>query len=773
LIHKISNRTFIDRYSYLLRGKLNFSKSQPIVDIVLEILKETSLNIYAYKVSPSSVYLRHFLAKELEFRLEDIFETRIIRLQNLCRGYLARMHCTKIQLQNRALRCIQRNGRTYMQIKQWAWWRLFNIVKHASLNNINRENELQNENSVLSRRINVMQSEIEMLISTNQDILNTANFYKRLVIDARNGTGTISPEVNQNKYDGIESVQALLDQKDAEINDLKNQLEGLKIESPIIDKKESEKTEGTADRSMEIKHLQNCNDLQSREITELNEALSIAKRQLNDFRNIDQNHIVTVSDLKSTIEEMKISNVELQTNNLKLTKQIDQLQQELQDATLSNDQDSATTDFQVAYDRLKSQLKAAQKEIEMLEEEIDERAEQCENIEKNCLGSDLQLQQERKRHLDEINKKDEELEHFQATYQARLKCHQEKQDELENENFRLRRQLRLIESKLQDSKSVDQQMVNSDEMDALKLKLLRYKALLCDARFQLQNDNKSNEAELLIKSLKSNIKDLEEDNHSLERSKQAIKLDRDELQAQLDEINRCNARLKQEVHVLARDNKNLHEENEESERESGNIMNLLQERTSSLSTCQTELKSCRAMINNLESENARIQNQLSELESTISMNNVKTQADNKKMHECKISELEYAISVDELVKKRLQHQVERLKEHNLRSVESYKEVSDQLSMLEVQFKECQSELRQSKHDNELVKVKLKEFENTIRILEETDTMKSKDIANLRNQLKQATDRMHHLHDAAISEDIIMSRGSSKSSENGTINSVEN
>ncbi len=82
-----------------------------------------------YRVGQSKLFFRAgvlaHLEEERDMKLTDI----IIQFQAICRGVLARKnHQKKIQQVN-AMRIIQRNGRAFLKLKNWNWWRLFTKIK--------------------------------------------------------------------------------------------------------------------------------------------------------------------------------------------------------------------------------------------------------------------------------------------------------------------------------------------------------------------------------------------------------------------------------------------------------------------------------------------------------------------------------------------------------------------------------------------------------------------------------------------------------------------
>ena len=63
----------------------------------------------------------------------------MVNFQAVCRSYLARRLYRKRLDQARAIITIQKNARAYIQLREWAWWKLFTKVK--PLLNITRIDE--------------------------------------------------------------------------------------------------------------------------------------------------------------------------------------------------------------------------------------------------------------------------------------------------------------------------------------------------------------------------------------------------------------------------------------------------------------------------------------------------------------------------------------------------------------------------------------------------------------------------------------------------------
>lgn len=94
-----------------------------------KMIKDLELDVNLYRVGQSKLFFRAgvlaHLEEERDMKLTDV----IVQLQALCRGALARRNYQKKIQQVNAMRIIQRNGRAFLKLKNWHWWRLFTKIK--------------------------------------------------------------------------------------------------------------------------------------------------------------------------------------------------------------------------------------------------------------------------------------------------------------------------------------------------------------------------------------------------------------------------------------------------------------------------------------------------------------------------------------------------------------------------------------------------------------------------------------------------------------------
>ncbi|XP_016034457.2 unconventional myosin-XVIIIa isoform X5 [Drosophila simulans] len=134
---------FVRRFG-LLAGDLASNK-----DVSVEqILSVNELDVASYRIGPSQILFRSGVLSDLEAKRDVLLSDRIIQLQAFCRGYLARKKMSQRRVQELAVRCIQRNVKAFLAVRDWPWWRL--LVRVTPLLNVHRtEEQLKTANEEL------------------------------------------------------------------------------------------------------------------------------------------------------------------------------------------------------------------------------------------------------------------------------------------------------------------------------------------------------------------------------------------------------------------------------------------------------------------------------------------------------------------------------------------------------------------------------------------------------------------------------------------------
>lgn len=136
-----------------------------------KMIKELDLDENLYRIGLTKIFFRSGVLGHLEEE-RDLKLTEIItQIQSLGRTVLAQRNYQRRTQQLNAIRVIQRNGRSLMKIRNWAWWRLFTKIK--PLLQVSRQDEELREKEEEVRRLKIeMDSRNKQVQETEQQLQN-------------------------------------------------------------------------------------------------------------------------------------------------------------------------------------------------------------------------------------------------------------------------------------------------------------------------------------------------------------------------------------------------------------------------------------------------------------------------------------------------------------------------------------------------------------------------------------------------------------------------
>lgn len=186
-MENLTNRFFLQlRGSHILEAarlhRLGFPETVPLTEFVRrfgllsdassknvsveEILTSNEIDSSTYRIGMSLVLFRCGVLNQLEAKRDELLSDRITQFQAVCRGYLVRRKLAQRRVQELAVRCIQRNVRAFMSVRDWPWWRL--LVRVTPLLNVHRTEE----------QLKIASDELQMLRSKLEKFENERNALK-------------------------------------------------------------------------------------------------------------------------------------------------------------------------------------------------------------------------------------------------------------------------------------------------------------------------------------------------------------------------------------------------------------------------------------------------------------------------------------------------------------------------------------------------------------------------------------------------------------------
>ncbi|XP_076647208.1 unconventional myosin-XVIIIa isoform X1 [Halictus rubicundus] len=182
----------------LLSSESNVRPGSPVGDerrTVEDMLLTVDIDPASYRVGQSQIFFRSGTLERLEAQRDEKLTGHIILLQARCRGYLARRKLNTLKLQDLAVRCIQRNVRKWMSVREWPWWRLY--VKVAPLLNVHRTEDQLKEKT---EELEILKAKVERLelernhLKHDNDILETKLSEMSAEFAEEHSTSTLAAE---------------------------------------------------------------------------------------------------------------------------------------------------------------------------------------------------------------------------------------------------------------------------------------------------------------------------------------------------------------------------------------------------------------------------------------------------------------------------------------------------------------------------------------------------------------------------------------------------
>uniref|UniRef100_A0A4W4GYI8 Myosin-9 n=1 Tax=Electrophorus electricus TaxID=8005 RepID=A0A4W4GYI8_ELEEL len=482
------------------------------------MIKALELDSNLYRIGQSKVFFRAGVLAHLEEERDIKITDVILKFQAWCRGYVARRAFAKRQQQLTAMKVIQRNCAAYLKLRNWQWWRLFTKVKPL-LQVTRQEEEMQAKDEELEK-VKEKQQQVEQQLQEYE----TKHQQEQLQAETE-----LCAEA--------EEMRARLAARQQELEDILHDLE-----SRVEEEEER------------VTHLQAEKKKMQQNITDLEQQLD---EEEGARQKLQLEKVTMDAKLKKLDEDLMV----LEDQNAKLGKEKKQLEERISEFSsnlteeeekskslqkLKNKHEAMITDLE---ERLRREEKTRQ------ELEKNRRKLESDSTELHDQIADLQAQIAELRA--QLAKKEEELQAAltrwrEPSFMAALK----RVRELEAQLTELQEDLEL--EKAARSKAEKQRRDLSEELEALKTELedtldstaaqqeLRAKreSEVAQLKKTLEDEAQAHE-QLLTEMRQKHTQAFEELNEqleqakraSVEKTKQALESERNELQIELQSVS--------------------------------------------------------------------------------------------------------------------------------------------------------------------------------------------------------------------------------------------
>ncbi|KAL7671672.1 hypothetical protein ACOME3_006571 [Neoechinorhynchus agilis] len=752
----------------------------------------------SYACGEHGVYLRFNSLLELEYKRDEKVHVVIQSLQCLARGSLARKNYAKKKLQRLAITLIQRNGRIYVRIKQWNWWKLYNKLKAVapvySFENriLELEAELSTTKRNLSRSLNecndlrTMNSELQALVDKQSQKNN--GYYQ---YDSEQSADRSTDEIEslQNK---IEDLKKLVSHKTERIVELENHIQKASSARTSSDNEEDE--EAIAQLVQRLKDSERAQSNLSNELFDLRFENESRTSRIRELEGIQTKHDEEISLLEIRIKELQTALDDCLREKEKL---LDELESNRQHNGFSDkprgrcESSSSTTttstfsniDFSGFHDetngvliKAKNKIRNLESKIEDLEAELDEQNISLQSHEQARSKAELQLQQERKKHTTEIEKLEEELDSVRGNFQRRLKIEQDKLEE-EAQNSSMSEilvlelhaaELKLSEYKFSAASSSSSESSTNATVTTLKKRILQYKALLNDAHLQLEQARADLQAQTAsagkdmsltgiegddsIHDLRTRLEDVEIERSALERAKNNLKDLVEELVDEVESLRRDKNKQDERYISVQQENSDLLVRLEQLEEEHSDLNRRLSDLMSNYAKEQKQVSSLRCDNDQLHNERKRLQDlcesldsKVRELESVSSKNASGGTA--SLLDDRRLIELENRVCTEAMASQRLKNQVDRLREQCEKHKSAELASLNRQQGLELELSHVTNKLKRSTEELDIVNEKLRRVQQDKSKLSYSVSTTETELSHLQSKLKLAYERIQLLQAA--------------------------
>uniref|UniRef100_A0A8C4TK45 Myosin heavy chain 2 n=1 Tax=Erpetoichthys calabaricus TaxID=27687 RepID=A0A8C4TK45_ERPCA len=488
-----------------------------------KLLSSIDVDHTQYKFGHTKVFFKAGLLGTLEEMRDDRLAVLITRLQAVSRGYVTRQEFQKMMERRESIFSIQYNIRSFMNVKNWPWMKLYFKIKPL-LRSAEAEKEMQNmkeefvrikeELSKSEARRKELEEKMVILLQEKNDLQlqvqaeteNLADAEERCegLIKSKIQLEAKVKEINERLEDEEEMNAELTAKKrklEDECSELKKDIDDLELTLAKVEK-EKHATEN------KVKNL-------TEEMSTLDETIA---KLTKEKKALQEAHQQTLDDLQA--EEDKVNS--LTKIKAKLEQQVDDLEGSLEQ------EKKLRLDLERAKRKLEGDLKLTQESIMDLEndkQQMDERLKkkdfeisqlQSKVEDEQVLG--LQLQKKIKELQARIEELEEEIE---AERSSRAKTEKQRAD--------LSRELEEISERLEEAggaTSAQIEMNKKREAEFLKL------------RRDIEEATLHHEATTaaLRKKHADSVAELSEQIDSLQRVKQKLEKEKSELKMEVDDL---------------------------------------------------------------------------------------------------------------------------------------------------------------------------------------------------------------------------------------------
>ncbi|KAK7079756.1 putative TRAFAC class myosin-kinesin ATPase superfamily [Halocaridina rubra] len=584
------------KHRYLILASKAMTECPNDKDAAGICLQSVELNEESYRLGHTKVFFRAGVLGQLEEIRDDRLGKILSWMQSWIRGFNSRKAFKKLQEQRVALCVVQRNLRKFMQMRNWAWYRLWQKVKPLlnvtrvedtirdleekaakATEDYERELKLRKELETANAALN---EEKNNLLAALESSKGNASEYLDKQAKLQSQKSDLEAQLNetterlQNEEEARNQLLQSKKKQEQESNGLRKDIEDLEL---TIQKAEQDKA--TKDHQIrnlndeiahqdelinkinkEKKHLQECNQKSSEDLQGIED-------KCNHLNKVKAKLEQTLDELEDSLEREKKLRGEIEKGkrkvegDLKLTQEavadLERNHKELEQTIQRKDKEisslaSKLEDEQGCVSKIQRQIKELQSRIEELEEEVEHERQARAKAEKS------------KSHLGrELEELGERLDEAGGATAAQIELNKKRESELiklrrDLEETNIQHEAALVSLRKKHNDAVAEMSEQIDHLNKMKARTEKDKET-----FKRETDD-----------AKSAMDGLTRDKAAQEKMIKQLQHQITEIQAKLDEANRTLNDFDATKKKLAVENADLLRQLEEAENQIGQLSKL-------------------------------------------------------------------------------------------------------------------------------------------------------------------------------------------------------
>ncbi|WKY03227.1 hypothetical protein Q1695_004738 [Nippostrongylus brasiliensis] len=540
---RVSFRDFRRRFGCLVEDELNSSIDNALDDraAVSKILESMDIHQHRYRLGISQVLLAADVLCELEDRRELSLSGLVTAFQRECRRHLASKWLQRRRVLETAIRCIQKNGKAYMKVREWPWWRLY--TKVVPLLAATRSDPSHHECEVRIRQLEQQlhqlrvektqqQGRVEELEQRLADEVQTAHDLTQ-ALDREGQTRVQLERRLQQWREGVteeerisrvsSSIRLESDEKTAE---LKTELVRVQQAEEQLRAKTQRAVAQLQDVEAELNKVRSRNETLEKKQQRFDADIHAVEEQLREAKEAKEKvekerdeHQMTLTKKAGELQELKTENSELRTTVARLKREAE----ERSDAAAGGEQ---LVLLQKAKRELENKLKEQEEELDDLAGTNQQLQQQITRLEMGAerLKADLSR---------ESTTKDTEIDEIRGQYQRRLRTLEDQLADLQDTNSSLVKENRVLEARARQYDLNTQSFEFSGEH--YRRELRKALALLADTQTLLAHERESAPSQSLLRQLRDQLEDAEAAKMSALKGRHGLESELNEVRVQLEQ----------------------------------------------------------------------------------------------------------------------------------------------------------------------------------------------------------------------------------------------